>query len=220
MPKPQRINVLLSAGRKLLREGISSLLERYDDIKVVGECDDARATTRLAAALSVDVVILNVIPPFQGGPELIQGVLRARPDVRLIVLTLDPSPGFLANILAAGAKGCLSKECSGIELVQAIRKVMSGEVYLSQRLIEVVVTGYARPARKAGERSLAPREREILQRIARGETTKEIAAALRVSSKTIETHRRRLMQKLGKHTVAELTKYAVLEGLSPLDNPA
>ena len=136
-------------------------------------------------------------------------------------MALNPDAPFVAELLEAGAGARLTKDCAGAELVEAIRTVRSGRIYLSPGLLDVVVKDYARPAdRLATERPLAPRERVILQRIAAGQTTKEIAAALGVSGKMVETHRRRIMQKLNRHSVAELTKYAVLQGLAPLDATA
>jgi DNA-binding NarL/FixJ family response regulator len=213
----QTVKVLLAEGRKLLREGLCALLERHEDIRVVGEVDDNRAANKLIEALSVDVVVLNVIPPLQGGTELVAAIMRSHPHVHVVALTMEPTPQLLRELLAAGAHGCLNKESSATELIEAIRTVVTGKTYLSPKLVDVMVNGYARPAASNGSRPLAPREREILGHIASGETTKEIARALGVGTKTVETHRRRLMQKLNKHSVAELTKVAILQGLSPLD---
>ncbi|HEV2294278.1 MAG TPA: response regulator transcription factor [Tepidisphaeraceae bacterium] len=215
--QPHTLKVLLAEGRKLLREGLCALLERHEDIRVVGEVDDSRAAAKLIPALAVDVVVLNVIPPQYGRADVVRAITKSFPDVRVVVLTLDPTPQLLRELLNVGAHGCLTKESSATELVDAIRTVMTGKSYLSPRLVDVMVNGYARPTSAPPVRPLAPREREILQRIAAGESTKEIARALRVGTKTVETHRRRLMQKLNKHSVAELTKYAVLEGLTPLE---
>jgi DNA-binding NarL/FixJ family response regulator len=137
----------------------------------------------------------------------------------MLALTLWPNTTFIREILEAGAAGCLTKECASADLVTAIRTVMTHMVYLSPRIAEAVVNGYVLPGGKSAgaARALSARERQILRRIADGETTKQIALAFKVSTKTIETHRRRIMQKLGKHSVAELTKYAVREGLTSLE---
>ena len=213
-----KINVLLADGRKLLREALSLLLEQHDDIHVVGEAEDGQDATRLVKALSVHVVVLNPTPATHSVPELVRSILKARPGVRVIVLTFNPTVEFVQDILDAGALGCLTKECAGAELVAALRTVLDNKLYLSPSLVDRVVKRYVRPStRTTPERSLAPREREILRHIATGQTTKEIAAALGVGTKTVETHRRRIMEKLNRHSVAELTKYAVLEGLTPLE---
>ena len=217
------VNVVLVEGRKLLREGLCALLERHDDIRIVGEVEDAQSVTKLIRTLPVDVVVLNVIPPQVGGVDLVQRLTSAHPAVRFVVLTMDPTPRLLQDLLTAGAHGCLTKRSSATELVEAIRTVMTEKTYLSPSLADAVLDeppprAAARVAPTAPMRPLAPREREILQRIAAGESTKGIARALGVGTKTVETHRRRMMQKLNKHTVAELTKYAVLEGLTTLES--
>ena len=215
------INVVLVEGRKLLREGLCALLERHDDIKIVDEVEDAQSVTKLVRTLAVDVVVLNVIPPQVGGVDLVQRLTSAHPQVRFVVLTMDPTPRLLQDLLTAGAHGCLTKRSSATELVEAIRTVMTEKIYLSPSLADAVLDGEPREAARVAAapiRPLAPREREILQRIASGESTKSIARALGVGTKTVETHRRRMMQKLNKHTVAELTKYAVLEGLTTLES--
>ena len=216
------VNVVLVEGRKLLREGLCALLERHEDIRIVGEVEDAHSVTKLIRTLPVDVVVLNVIPPQVGGVDLVQRLTRAHPAVRFVVLTMDPTPRLLQDLLTAGVHGCLTKRSSATELVEAIRTVMMEKTYLSPSLADAVLDDQPRAAARVTPttpvRPLAPREREILQRIAAGESTKGIARALGVGTKTVETHRRRMMQKLNKHTVAELTKYAVLEGLTTLES--
>jgi DNA-binding NarL/FixJ family response regulator len=216
-----KINILLADGRKLFREGLSLLLEKHEDLRVIGEAEDGRDVCKLVRALSGHVVILNLTPPLAGGTDLIRSIVRADPEVRVIALTLTPAATAVREILEAGALGCLTKECAAAELVTAIRTVMQGKVYLSPNLVDLVVSGYVRPSGDTPtQRPLAPREREVLRRIAGGQSTKEIAYALGVSAKTVETHRRRIMDKLGMHSVAELTKYAVLHGMTPLETPA
>ena len=214
-----RIHILLADGRKILREGLCVLLEKHADIKVIGEAEEAQGAVKLAKALSPDVVILNVALSTKGAPDLIKSIHSACPTVRVLAMTAWPNTTFIREILEAGAAGCLTKDCASADLVTAIRTVMTDKVYLSPKIAEAVVNGYVLPVgSRAGKgRALSARERQILQRIADGETTKQIALAFKVSSKTIETHRRRIMQKLGKHSVAELTKYAVREGLTSLE---
>jgi DNA-binding NarL/FixJ family response regulator len=184
------------------------LLEKYHDIQVVGDADEAEAAAKLARALSVDVVVLNVTLVARGA-DLVRAMLRARSGVRVVVVLSHPSVTAVRDIVDAGAAACLTKECATDELVTAIRTVMSGRQYVSPSVGNIVVNSYVRSnTRNSGPRELAPREREILRRIADGQTTKEIAVALRIGVKTVETHRRRLMEKLNRHSVAELTKYA------------
>jgi DNA-binding NarL/FixJ family response regulator len=218
-PPPAKIHILLVDGRKLLRQGQSALLEKEADLEVVAEADDARAAARLLNALCVDVVVFNVSISTRDAADTVARFVAARPKVRVLVLSLSHEPTFVRGILGAGAAGCLTKECEVDELVGAIRAATAGQVYLSPAVADSVVSGYVLPPHRAARgKALSARERQILQGIADGRTTKELALALDVSTKTIETYRRRIMEKLDKHTVAELTKYAVREGLSSLES--
>jgi DNA-binding NarL/FixJ family response regulator len=215
-----KIHVLLADGRKILREGLCLLLEKHPDIKVVGEAEEAAAAVRLATALTPDLVILNVTASTLGADRVIRAIRAASPSTRLLALGVRAEAPFIRQVLEAGASACLTRQCAAAELVTAIRAVMTHKVYLSPRIAEAVVSGYVLPAADGtapGGRALSPRERQTLQRIADGQTTKQIAAALRLSAKTVETHRRRIMQKLALHSVAELTKYALREGLTSIE---
>ena len=213
-----KINVLLVDGRKLFREGLSVLLEKHPDLNVVGEADDAAAGSKLVKALAPHVVIFNATLSDGSAARAVESIATAKPGTRIIVLTFQADAAFIRDVLQAGASACLTKESASSELVTAIRTVISRQTYLSPGIADAVVAGYVLPRgkRRAG-RHLSAREREILQRIADGQTTKEIASTLGVSTKTVETHRRRMMEKLALHSVAELTKYAVREGLTSLE---
>jgi DNA-binding NarL/FixJ family response regulator len=213
-----RINLVIGGGRKLFREGLCLLLEKHGAAVVVGEAEETRQVQQLLKAMTVHVVILNLTTPLPGDLELIRAIRRAHRGPRVIALTLHPSIEYVQELMDAGATGCLSQECAGAELVAAVEKAMAGGVYLSSALVDRVVNRYVRPTSKQRpDRPLAPRQRQILLMIASGQRVKEIAAALSISSKTVETHRRRIMEKLNRHSVAELTKYAIAEGLTPLD---
>jgi DNA-binding NarL/FixJ family response regulator len=211
-----KIQVLLVDGRKLFREGLGVLLEKHADIKVAGEADDAAAAPKLVKALSPQVVILNATLNVRSVARSIESITKA--GARVIVLTFQPDAAFIRDVLQAGASGCLTRESASAELVTAIRTVVAQRTYLSPSIADAVVEGYVLPhGRRKAPKNLSAREREILQRIADGQTTKTIASALGVSVKTIETYRRRLMEKLGLHSVAGLTKYAVRAGLTSLE---
>ena len=213
-----------------MREGLSLLLEKYPDIQVVGDADEADAAAKLARALLADVVVLNASLSSRAA-DLVRAIVRARGAVRVVTILAHPSINAMREVVEAGATACLTRECATDELVTAIRVVMNGQRYISPQVADLVVNNYVRPsnggvgagtgggvgARGGRERELAPREREILRRIAEGQTTKEMAAALRIGVKTVETHRRRLMEKLNLHGIAELTKYAIREGLTSLE---
>jgi DNA-binding NarL/FixJ family response regulator len=214
-------NVLIVSRSKLMREGMSLLLQRHEDLHVVGEVDDDNASaTKLIAERSPDVVVLHAPSGSHVVIESILSINAARAGLRIIVLTPRPGESFMREILKAGVAGCLTSECASDELVTAIRAAVQGRGYVCPRMAEVMVremvlTG----AERAGARSrrLAPREREVLRLIAEGQTTRQIAESLGVGAKTIETYRRRIMDKLDKHTVADLTKHAIAEGLTSIE---
>jgi DNA-binding NarL/FixJ family response regulator len=213
-----KIHILLVDGRKLLRQGQSALLHKYPNVEVVGEAEDATAAAKLLRALPVQVVIFNVSLSTRDVADAVARLTQARDGVRVLVLAVGSEPAFVRNVLRAGAAGCLTRDCEIDELAQAIRTVTSGRTYLSPAVADTVITGYVQaPERARRGKALSAREHQILQQIADGLTTKEIARALSVSTKTIETHRRRIMEKLNRHSVAELTKYAVREGLVSLE---
>jgi DNA-binding NarL/FixJ family response regulator len=212
-----KIKVVLADGRKMLREGQGVLLEKHDDMKIVAEADDPTATAALVRAVGADVVVLNTGSLAPRAREAVRAIAAGRTGIRIIVCSLAASAEFVREVFAAGVTGCLTKECASEELAIAIRTVMSGNTYLSPSLAGALV-GYMLPRDRArSQRNLSIREQDILQRIADGQTTKEIARTLGVSSKTVETHRRRIMEKLGRHSVAQLTKYAVSSGLTSLE---
>lgn len=204
-----------------MREGLTLLIEKQADMKVIAEAEETSAVEKLIGALPVDVVVLieNVAASF--GTRQISQLLRVRPEVGVIVLASNPSAPSIRSTLEAGASGCLTNECSSQELISAIRAASEKHMFLSPKLVHLVFTAQVRaPQRERQLKSLAPREREILRRIAEGQITKKIAADLGIGPKTVETHRRRIMTKLNVFTVAELTKHALRQGLTTLESSA
>ncbi len=214
-------SIVLADGRKLFREALSALLEKQADLRVVGEAEDAATAARLVKPLDVDVVLLNLTPPMNSSLDDIRRIVAARAAVKVLVLTLAPAAEIVRELFAAGVAGCLTRESAADELVAAIRAVVSHGTYLSPGLVPCVVGTHSTLVyHRRRAQALAPRKRAILCAVAMGKATKEIAAEIGVTTKTVETHRRRLMEKLNLHTIAELTKYAVLQGISPLEiNP-
>ncbi|HEX8525193.1 MAG TPA: response regulator transcription factor [Tepidisphaeraceae bacterium] len=209
------INVLIADGRKLLREGLTLLLDKYKDVEVVGEATDLDGAAKLIAPLEVRVLIINLpYPAHHGMTAVIRSLLSQHPSLRVVTIGVGASAHSIRETLTAGATGCLTKECASTELIAAIRAVAAGRRYLSPQLSDVIVSGYAEAAnRKPSRPALSARETQVLQCLAIGKSTKETASALGVAAKTVETHRRRLMAKLDRHTIAELTQYALLSGL-------
>lgn len=212
--------VILVDDHKIVRDGLRSLLEKQSDMEVIAEAENGRQAVQLAKKLAPQVVIMDVALPDLNGIEAAAQIKAEVPAVKILFLSMHSDRRFVTRALQAGASGYLIKDCAWDELVGAIRSVMAHRTYLSPAVTGVIVEEYLQQttAKQLPEHSLlTAREREVLQLIAEGKTTKEIAAHLHVSVKTVETYRRLIMEKLNIHSVAELTKYAVREGLTSLE---
>ncbi|HXE53280.1 MAG TPA: response regulator transcription factor [Tepidisphaeraceae bacterium] len=213
------LNVLIADDHRILRQGLRSLLENEPDMQVAAEADNGRAAIEVIESQPIDIAIVDVSMPGLNGIEATRKLLAAKPALKVIGLSMHTDRRFVSEMLKAGAVGFVSKDSAFEELVQAIRTVLTGKVYLSPSAAGVVVDDYLRrdASPEAGAfSSLTAREREVLQLMAEGRNTKQIAMDLHVSIKTIETHRRQIMEKLDLYSVAELTKYAIREGLTTL----
>ncbi|MDP3183383.1 MAG: response regulator transcription factor [Desulfobaccales bacterium] len=214
------IRILIADDHQIVRQGLRILLEKEPDMRVVAEADDGRATVRLVREISPEVVIMDVAMPDLNGIEATRQIVAEFPKIKVIALSMYADQRFVLNMLKAGASGYLLKDCAFEELTRAIRLVMAHKTYLSPGVTDIVVKDYT-SGNNSGKPSvfstLSPREREVLQLMAEGKSTSQIAGLLHVSVKTIETHRQQVMHKLNIHSVAELTKYALREGLTFLE---
>ncbi|MFQ5995868.1 MAG: response regulator [Acidiferrobacterales bacterium] len=209
------ITVLIADDHKILREGLRSLLQGEPDIEIVGEAHSGREAVNGARTLRPDVVIMDIALPDLSGIEATREIRADAPEASVIALSMHSDRRFVRGMLAAGACGYLLKDSAFEELALAIRTVMQGEVYLGLGITGVVVDELVGEP-PADEAPLTTRETEVLRLLASGKNTAEIARQLQVSVKTIETHRRQIMHKLDLRSVAELTKYAIREGLASL----
>jgi DNA-binding NarL/FixJ family response regulator len=213
--------VLLVDDHAIIRQGLSSLLEKQPDIEVVGSVEDGRKAVEIAHELVPDLVIMDISMPNLNGIDATRKIIGETGDVKVIALSIHSSRHFVAEMLKAGASGYILKECLFDELVEAIKTVLNGGTYLSPKITGVVIDDYVKRLSaqyKPEGPILNEREREVLQFLSEGKSTKQIALQLHVSAKTIESNRRNIMDKLGINSVAELTKYAVREGLTPLES--
>ena len=213
------IKVLIADDHQIVRQGLRTLLEREPDLEVVAEAENGRSTVRLARQSHPEVIIMDVAMPDLNGIEATRQIISEMPKVKVIALSMYADRRFVANMLKAGASGYLLKDCACEELVRAIRVVLAHKTFLSPGVTDIVVKDYvaAPPGPEVSVFSvLSNREREVLQLMAEGKSTNQIAECLHVSVKTVETHRQQVMQKLKMHNVAELTKYAIREGLTTL----
>ena len=214
------MRVLLADDHNIVRSGLRRLLDAEPDIEVVSEASDGREAVELATQQSVDVVVMDLAMPNLNGIEATRQLLAQSPAPKVIVLSMHLDRRFVAGALQAGASGYLLKDCAAEELVSAIRSVAAGRTYLSPQISEVVVEGYVSGLAEDESSAwavLTPRQREVVQLLAEGKSTNEIASELYVSPKTVETHRHHIMSKLGVDSLAELVKYAIHEGLTSFD---
>ena len=214
------IGILIAEDHAIVREGLRSLIERQPDMEIVCEAEDGRTALERTRELLPDLVIMDITMPNLNGVEATRQIVNEFPQIKVIALSIHSNRRFVSDMLGAGATGYVLKECLFDELVQAIRTVVAGESYLSSRITGVVVEDYVKRLSTIADSplsSLTSREREVLQLISEGKTTKQIALDLHVSTKTIEANRRQIMEKLDVHSIAELTKYAVREGLTTLE---
>ncbi len=215
------IKIILADDHKVLREGLKSLLNQQKDIQVIGEADDGQAVVRLTRKLEPDIVVLDIGMPNMNGIQATQHIVAEVPDTKVLALSMHSDHQFVVKMLQAGASGYMLKDCAFEELVSAVREIADGKFYLSKDITGVVISDYINRMQAidaAGEAILTSRERETLQLIAEGNSTADTAALLNVSTKTVETHRKHIMDKLNIHSIAELTKYAVRVGLTSLED--
>ena len=210
--------VLVADDHKIVSRGLRSLLEKQPDMEVVGEAPDGRAVIKLVEKSAPDIIIMDIQMPDLNGVEATRRVKEISPRTRIIALSMHKESRFVNEMFKAGADGYLLKECAFEEMPLAIRTVLSGKRYISPEVAGVVIDAYVsgQPASES-QSILTAKEREVLQLLAEGYTTKQIAGRLYVSVKTVETHRQHIMAKLKLHSVAELTKYAIREGLTSQD---
>jgi two-component system response regulator NreC len=211
------IKVLIADDHQIMREGLRAMLEKEHDIVVLGEAEDGRMIERLARELAPDVIIMDVAMPDLNGIEATRQIVAELPGVKIIALSMHDDRRFVLNMLKAGAAGYMLKDSAFTDLAKAIRVVMSGKTYLSHEVTDIVVKDYvssSQPAESSAFHLLSPREREVLQLLAEGKTSAQIGEKLHISIKTVETHRQQIMVKLKIRSVAELTKYAIREGLT------
>jgi DNA-binding NarL/FixJ family response regulator len=211
------VRILLADDHKIMRQGLNSLLEEEADFEVVAAVGDGRTAVEEAEKWRPDVALVDISMPDLNGVEAARRIIEVSPHTYVVALSMHSDRQHVTNMLEAGAYGYVLKDCEFEELAEAVRVVARGEVYLTPRVSNVVLETYVRGrhTREAPQLpQLTPREREVLQLIAEGNTTKEIAGVLGVSVKTIETHRANTMRKLEVRSVAELTKAAIREGLT------
>lgn len=211
--------ILLVDDHTIIRQGLRSLLEKEPDMEVVAEAGDGPSSLRLVQEHAPDVVLMDVALPGLNGIEATSQIMACAPATRVIGLSMYTDKRFVTRMLQAGASGYMPKDCVFEELVQGIRAVVANKMYLSPAATQTVVKSYLHQLNNNGTKfsTLTHKEREVLRLLAQGKATREVAKYLGVSVKTVETHRRHIADKLNAHSLAELVKYAIREGIASLD---
>ena len=214
------MKILLADDHAIIRDGLANLL-RQADHEIVGEAHDGRSAVQLANDLQPDVVVMDIGMPGMNGIEATRHLLDKSPRIIVIALSMHSDATYVGRMLQAGARGFLLKESAFDELEEAIEAVTKGRIFLGRKIQGVVVGDYVE--RLAGGHRTSPvtltaKEREVLQLVAEGKSTKEIAHALSITVKTVETHRHNIMNRLNIRSIAQLTKYAIRQGLTSLDS--
>lgn len=205
------MRVLLADDHRIVREGLRALLEKAGH-EIVGEAGDGHAACKLARTLKADIAVLDLSMPLLNGMDAAREIRSLSPEVKTIMLSMYPDKRYVLQALKVGAKGYVLKSQAAEDLLRAIREVARGEVYLSPEVAESVVDAYVNKTDVAAD-PLTPRERQVMQLVAEGSTTKEVAKVLNISFKTAESHRNHIMKKLGIHDVVALMRHAIQAGL-------
>lgn len=213
-----KIRVYVADDHAMIRDGLRALLESQGDIEVVGGAGDGRQAVVEAKRLQPDIVLMDISMPGLNGIEAAALLREAAPKARVIMLSMHANSEHLFRALHAGARGYVLKNSAGAELTDAVREVYAGKRHFSPKVAEILVEGYVREERTVSPmQALSTREREILQLVAEGRTSAQIADALSLSPKTVDTYRSRLMQKIGVTDMVGLVKFAILHGVTPLE---
>jgi DNA-binding NarL/FixJ family response regulator len=215
-----KTKILLADDHQLLLDGLRPLLDGYVDIDVVGVAKDGMQAVELARSLNPDIVLLDISMPQLNGIDAARRILQDSPDIKIIMLSMHSDRQFVHESLRNGARGYVLKESAFQDVAEAVLAVLRGELYLSPALRDRALTDYVEHLKQSDQPPSVPltgREREVLQLIAEGNSTKQTADLLSVSVKTVESHRKQIMDKLNLHSIAEITKYAIRHGLTQLD---
>jgi DNA-binding NarL/FixJ family response regulator len=217
-PAPTRVRrVLIADDHEVVRRGIRGLLDAEPDLEVCGEAVDGRDAVRKAAQLAPDAVVIDIGMPELNGLEAIRQIKQAQPGIVVLVVSLHDSEQMVHDVLAAGAVGYVLKSDAGHHLVAAVRTILEGGAFLTPKVESLVLAGYLRNDRRAAEpgppSALTPREREVVQLLAEGKGNKEVGSALGVSVHTAETHRANVMRKLDLHSLTDIVRYAIRNGM-------
>jgi len=208
------LKLLLADDHEVVRKGLRSILETLRECEVVGEAADGRQAVALTKELNPDIVILDISMPAMNGLEATRQILKIRPQTKILILTVHESDPLIRDVLDAGARGYILKTDAGRDLISAVESLRRNKTFFTSRVSQMILDGFLKgdsrpPSSDSGGIRLTPRQREIVQLLAEGKSSKEVAVALDLSVKTAETHRANIMRKLDCHSVSEVVRYAI-----------
>jgi DNA-binding NarL/FixJ family response regulator len=208
------LRLLLADDHEIVRQGLRSMLQGQRDCQIVGEAADGRQAVAMTKELNPDVVILDIGMPSLNGLEATRHILKMRPQTKILILTMHESDSIIREVLDAGARGYILKTDAGRDLVTAVDSLRRNKTFFTSRVSQMILDGFLQrgtstPSPTTGRIRLTPRQREIVQLLAEGKSSKEVAVALGLSVKTAETHRANIMRKLDCHSVSEVVRYAI-----------
>jgi two-component system, NarL family, response regulator NreC len=208
-----KIRILVADDHGIVRKGLRFLLDRQPDMEVIGEASDGREVIRLSEELAPNIIIMDVAMPHLNGIDAAAQIIKANPDIRIIMLSMYADEAYLVRALSLGAKGYLLKDSAEADIVRAVHAVFQGRPFFSPQIAQSLLEDYVRTLQERGLQDsydlLTDREREVLQLLAEGKSNKEVATLLNLSTYTVETHRTNLMHKLNLHNTAEIVLYAI-----------
>ncbi|QIA10026.1 response regulator transcription factor [Draconibacterium halophilum] len=212
------IKIVLADDHKILRDGLRNIIEKNANMSVIGEAENGRQAMELCTKLKPDVVVMDVAMSGLNGIEATRQIVVENADCKVIALSMYSDKRFVSGMLKAGAFGYILKDSASGELIKAIKTVLANQKYVCQQISGIILNELVDSSQENAESGLSMREKEVLQLIAEGKSSKEIGEILFLSSKTVDTHRKNIMDKLELRTLPELTKYAIRSGLTTLDN--
>ena len=219
------VRIMVADDHEVVRRGLCTLIQSEPNLEVCGEAADGRQAVEQAAQLRPEIAIVDIAMPVLNGLEATRQILKANPKIKILILTLHDSDQVVRDVLGAGARGFLLKSDAARDLVVAVEAVRRDKTYFTSKVSAMVLEGYLKGGTQAvaasvGRERLTPREREVVQLLAEGKSTKEVAGALGLSVKTAETHRSNIMRKLQLHSVSDLVLYAVRNNIVHIAQPA
>lgn len=207
------MRVVLADDHGLVRAGIRSVLERMPDVEIVGEASDGAQALQIVSERKTDLVLMDIAMPVMNGLDVAAEIAKEVPETKVLILSMHDDDEYVVQALRRGVVGYLLKDAAAAELEVAVGAISRGETYLSPAISRKVIDGYLARSTSAGDQALTPRQTEVLKLIARGMSTKQVASTLKLSVKTVESHRTVLMERLGIRDLAGLVRYAIRSGL-------